>query len=100
MQGATLVETFPVKNGICARGLLRNLQSRVFQLQAEQRALEEQLEGGNSHNVEFSTAKMAHIMEQNLELKEEMAAVLQEKAKVQEALDSSQNSGVHAIEHF
>lgn len=93
IQGATLVETFPVKNGSCARGLLRSLQSRIFQLEAEQHALEEQLEGGNSHAPGISTVKMAQIMDQNLELKEEVAAVLQEKATVQETLDSLQKSG-------
>ena len=93
MQDANLVETFPVKNGTCARGLLRSLQSHIFQLEAAQRALEEQLEGGSSHAPGISTVKMTQIMEQNLELKEEVAAVLQEKARVQGMLDSVQNSG-------
>jgi hypothetical protein len=94
MQGAAFVENYPVKNGTCARGLLRGLQSRIFQLEAEQRALEEQLEGGNSYTPGVSAVKMTQIMEQNLELKEEVAAVLKEKARVQEAHDSLQNSGI------
>lgn len=94
VQGASLLETFPVRNGACARGLLHSLQSRIFQLEAEQRGLEEQLENGNCQAQGMSTVKMSQIMEQNLELKEEVAAVLQEKAQVQEKLDSLQISGI------
>ena len=93
MQAANSVETFPVKNGSCTRGLLSSLQSRIFQMEAELRALEEQLEGGSSQAPGVSTIKMTQIMEQNLELKEEVAAVLQEKARVQETLDSMQTTG-------
>lgn len=92
-QVANMVETFPIRNETCARGLLSSLQTHLFQLEAEQRALEEQLEGGTGHAPGMSTVKLTRVMEQNMELKEEVAAVLQEKAQLQEQLDSLQNSG-------
>jgi anti-sigma factor RsiW len=40
-----------------------------------------------------STVNVTRIMEQNMELKEEVAAVLQENAQLQERLANLQNSG-------
>lgn len=94
MQIATMVETFPIKNESRARGLLHVLFSTISQLKNERNALEQQVDEGGAQLSGISASKVSRLMEQNLQLKEEVAAMLQEKAGLQQKLESLQKAGV------
>lgn len=94
LQVATAVESFPIRNESRARGLLNVFFNTISQLKAERNALEQQLDEGGTQLSGISASKVSRLMEQNLQLKEEVVAVIQEKAGLQQKLESLQQAGV------
>eukprot|EP00892_Ulva_mutabilis_P006676 jgi/Ulvmu1/4380/UM002_0105.1 len=100
LQLATMVETFPIRNESRARGLLHVYFSTILQLKNERNALEQQVDKGGAQLSGVSASKVSRMMEQNLQLKEEVAAMLQEKADLQQKLETLQKADVHANREF
>lgn len=94
LQVATTVESFPIRNEARARGLLSVLFNTISQLKGERNALEQQLDEGGSQVSGIPASKVSRLMEQNLQLKEEVAAVIQEKSGLQQKLDSLHQAGM------
>lgn len=93
MQVGATVESFPIRNEARARGLLTTYFNSITQLKAERDALEQQIDEGDTQISGVSASKVSRLMEQNLQLKEEVAAVIQEKSGLQQKLDSLQQAG-------
>ena len=93
LQIATVVESFPIRNESHAQGLLHVLSRTISQLKNERKALEQQLDEGGPQTSGVSASKVSRLREQNLQLKEEVAAMLQEKSGLQQKLETLQKAG-------
>jgi hypothetical protein len=97
MQVSSVVETFPASNNNRVRGLLQSIRLRLQTLQAQKQALLQQMEDAPADaplGAAASNAKLTSLIEQNITLKEESAAMVQEKVTLQELLKQHRDTGM------
>ena len=90
------METFPASNNNCVRGLLHGLRLRLRDVSAERQALLQQLDDapeGAAVASAATSAKLAALIDQNVALQEESAAMVHEKGLLQEQLKHFKDSG-------
>ena len=78
------------------RGLLHSIRVRLHTLQAQKQTLLQQMEDVPADaplSAAASNAKLANLIEQNMSLKEESAAMVQEKVTLQELLKQHRDTG-------
>jgi hypothetical protein len=93
--GAT-VETFPASNSNYVRGLHYRFRLQIQYLQDERQALLQQLEDapdGAALSSAVTSVKLTGLMDQNMALKEESAALVQEKVLLQDQMKQYKDSG-------
>jgi hypothetical protein len=90
------VETFPASNNNYVRGLHYRFRLQIQYLQEERQALLQQLEDapdGAALSSAVTSVKLTGLMDQNMALKEESAALVQEKVLLQDQMKQYKDSG-------
>ena len=96
LQVASTIETYPASNNNRVRGLLYSIRLRLHTVLSQAKALQQQMEDAPDSaaiGAVASNAKVANLMEQNMALKEESAAMVQEKVTLQELLKQHRDTG-------
>ena len=96
LQVGSMLETFPANNNNRVRGLLHGIRLRLHTLQSQKQTLLQQMEDLPDDapvSAAASNAKLANLIEQNMALKEESAAMVQEKITLQEMLKQHRDTG-------
>jgi hypothetical protein len=100
VQIGSIVETFPASNNSYVRGLHYRFRLQIQALQEERQALLQQLEDapeGGALNSAATNVKLTTLIDQNIALKEESAALVQEKVLLQDQMKHFKDSGSLAI---